>query len=170
MPDRQRRRFSGSMRCLRLAGLLACAGLAQAQIGVNDPDWQESDAPPPPAFSTDHLIAVDMPRYVSLKFGIDPATLSITPDGLVRYVMVAINASGTVNAMFEAIRCATGEVKTYARSGASGSWSIVKDPPWQALNGNQPSKHALALTRQGLCEGHTVAGRTPDDLIRVLKR
>ncbi|TXT38292.1 MAG: hypothetical protein FD135_2984 [Comamonadaceae bacterium] len=111
-----------------------------------------------------------MPPYVSLKFGIDPATLSISSDGIVRYVMVAQNASGSVNAMFEGLRCATGQVKTYARASSSGAWSVVKDPQWRDLGDNLPSKHAMALVQQGVCEGRTVAGRTAQDLIRVLKR
>ena len=35
-----------------------------------------------------------MPPYMSLKFGIDPGTITITPDGIVRYVVVASNRSG----------------------------------------------------------------------------
>ena len=92
-------------------------------------------------------VSIEMPPYVSMKFGIDPATLAITPDGIVRYVMVAVSPSGAVNAFYEGIRCATGEVKSYARANASGVWTIVKTPEWRRLNDNQPSKHALALAR-----------------------
>ena len=145
-------------------------GSAHALGTELDPDWQEADAPAPPSFSKDHLIPITMPPYVSLKFGIDPATLSISSDGIVRYVMVAQNASGSVNAMFEGLRCATGQVKTYARASSSGAWSVVKDPQWRDLGDNLPSKHAMALVQQGVCEGRTVAGRTAQDLIRVLKR
>ncbi|MDD4944117.1 MAG: CNP1-like family protein, partial [Rhodoferax sp.] len=98
-----------------LCFLTFAAGQVLAQVAALDPDWQESEAAAPPAFSAAHLVAIDMPHYVSLKFGVDPATLSITPDGIVRYVMVAQNATGSVNAMYEGIRCATGQVKTYAR-------------------------------------------------------
>ena len=157
------------MRAVSLA-LVVCALGAQAQALVDNPDWQESEVPAPPAFSKDHLIAIEMPHYVTLKFGVDPATLAITPDGIVRYVMVATNASGSVNAMYEGIRCATGEVKTYARASGSGTWSVVKEPEWRALTDNLPSKHAIALARQGACDGRAAAASTVADIVKALKK
>ncbi len=152
-------------------GLASCVASAQAQATdpATDPDWQESEVPAPPAFSPAHLLPVDMPRYVTLTFGVDPATLAITPDGIVRYVMVAVNASGSVNAMYEGIRCATGQVKTYARANASGHWSAVQEPQWSDLNGKQPSKHALAFARQGACDSRATTASSVADIIRALK-
>ncbi len=148
--------------------LLAAGSAAQAQVDV-DPDWKESEAPPPPAFHADQLIPIEMPRYVSLRIGVDPATLVITPDGIVRYVMVAKNATGSISAMYEGIRCARGEVKTYARYSLSSHWSAVKDPQWQALNDNLPSRHALALARQGVCDGRAMSASSVADIVRALK-
>jgi hypothetical protein len=150
--------------------VLVCSAAAQAAMPELDPDWKEVEAPVPPAFSTTQLLPIEMPSYVSLKFGVDPTSLAITPDGIVRYVMVAVNASGSVNAMFEGIRCATGEVKTYARSNAGGIWSNVKEPQWRNLTDNLPSKHALALARQGACDGRSTAAGSPADIIRALKK
>lgn len=150
-------------------GLLLVALSSTAQVFSDvDPDWNESDAPTPPAFSQTRLIPIDMPTYFSLRFGVDPQTISVTADGIVRYVMVASNASGSMNAMFEGLRCATGEVKTYARANASGQWSIVQNPAWQSLKGNQSSRHALAFARQGACEGRT-AGSSAQSIANSLK-
>jgi hypothetical protein len=151
-------------------GLALCALSLQAQGLPDDPDWKETEVPAPPAFSTVHLIAVEMPSYVSLKFGVDPATLTITPDGIVRYVMVAVSASGSVNAMFEGIRCSKGEVKTYARTTSNGAWSVIKEPTWRDLSDNLPSKHAIAFARQGACDGRAAAASSVADIIRQLKR
>jgi hypothetical protein len=149
-------------------GLTLLAFSASAQV-VADPDWQETETPPPPAFSKDKLIAIEMPNYVTLRLGVDPATLSITPDGVVRYVVVASNATGSINAMYEGIRCATGEVKTYARYAASGQWSSVQNPQWQGLSDNLPSTHARALARQGICEGRTITGSSVAAVVYALK-
>ena len=132
-------------------------------------DWQESEAPPAPTFNKDRLLALDMPRYVTLQFGVDPATLVITPDGIVRYVVVASNASGSISAMYEGIRCATGEVKTYARFSSSGKWSPVQDPQWRGLNENAPSRHALALANQGVCESSSIAASSVDAIVKAIK-
>lgn len=149
-------------------GLLMLTLSAAAQM-VTDPDWQESEAPAPPAFSQSQLIPINMPSYVSLRLGVDPATLSITPDGIVHYVVLAINANGSVNAMYEGIRCASAEVKTYARANTNGAWSPVPDPQWRKLNDNQPSRHALALARQGLCEGRSPSSDSVAAMVRALK-
>ncbi len=146
--------------------LLAIAASAQ----VLDPDWKESDTPTPPAFDKGRLLPIEMPQYVSLRVGIDPETLVIGADGIVRYVMLAINSTGSVNAMYEGIRCATGEVKTYARHSGQGTWTLVKEPAWRALTDNLPSKHALALARQGACDGRTMAASSTAEIIKNLKR
>ena len=86
-----------------------------AQLAADDPDWKEVDAPAPPEFDLKRLVAVDVPVGGELKFGVDPATITIGKDWVVRYVLVASSRSGNFNAMYEAIRCATGEYKTYAR-------------------------------------------------------
>ncbi|WP_232834370.1 CNP1-like family protein [Rhodoferax ferrireducens] len=141
---------------------------ASAQV-VTDPDWKETETPLPPAFNKDRLISIEMPKYVSLRFGVDPATLTITPDGIVRYVVVASNATGSINAMYEGIRCATGEFKTYARYTASGQWSSVQNPQWQGLDDNLPSKHAMALARQGVCEGRSTSASSATAIVHALQ-
>lgn len=152
------------------AGVMTLAMATQAAMPEIDPDWKEAEVPAPPAFGTRQLLPIEMPSYVSLKFAVDPATLTITPDGIVRYVMVATNAGGSVNAMYEGIRCATGEVKTYARANASGAWSYVKEPVWRNLTDNMPSKHAMALARQGACDGRSTTASSTADIVKALKK
>lgn len=142
---------------------------ALAQVRDEPPEWQEVPAPPPPAFGKAPLLPIEMPPYVSLRFGVDPSSLVITSDGIVRYVMVATSSSGAMNAMYEGIRCATGEVKTYALYGAAGQWTPVQDPKWRGLNDNMPSKHALALARQGACESPSSTARSVAAIINELK-
>ena len=150
--------------------LILWASAASAQLVTLDPDWKESDTPAPPTFSPARLIPLDMPPYVSLKFGIDPNTLAITPDGIVRYVVVATNASGSMTAMYEGIRCATGEFKTYARFNSSGEWDPINEPKWLELTGNQPSKHALAFARQGACESKATTASSTAEIVKALKK
>ena len=142
----------------------------QAQVAPDDPDWKESEAPPAPTFSTDKLLPLAMPPYVSVKFGIDPATLAISPDGIVRYVVVTQNGSGTVNAMYEGIRCATGEVKTYARANDARTWSTVTEPTWRGLTDNLPSKHAWVFAHQAACDGRATTANSTAAIIKALKK
>ena len=87
---------------LRLFALpmVFAACTAHAQLAPVDPDWRETDAPPPPAIKLDGLIPLDMPRS-ALRFGVDPASVSLGSDSIVRYVVVAVSATGAVNALYE---------------------------------------------------------------------
>ena len=147
---------------------LLLAGAAWAQNGPDNPGWVEDKAPPPPAFSRDKLVPVEMPSYVTLKVGVDPQTLSVGADGVVRYVMVMRNSSGSVNAVYEGIRCVSDEVKTYARAGNSGQWTLVEQPQWKPVNDNMPSRHAWAFARQGGCEARLSTSK--DAIIKALQQ
>lgn len=157
-------RRGGCAVLLWLGGALALAAPADP-----DAEWKETEAPPPPAFSSAHLLKLDMPPYVSMQLGIDPATLQVTPDGVVRYVVVISSPSGTVSALYEGLRCATAEVKTYARASGNQPWTVVKEPQWRGLNDPLPSKHALVFARQGACEGNGTRNK-PADIVRAMKQ
>jgi hypothetical protein len=150
--------------------LLACAAQVQAQqIFANDAEWKEADAPPPPAFDVNKLILFDVPTSMSLVYGVDPATISISKsDSLVRYVVVATSASGVRNVMYEALRCSTGEFKTYARYSPNGKWSLVSNPQWRSVFDHMPSKHPLRLARAGACDQSAPASSVTE-LVNKLK-
>lgn len=158
------------MKFNKLAGLALALWSLGAAAQIEPEEWKESDAPPPPAFNTNNLIALAMPPYVALQFGVDPATLAMTSDGIVRYVVVARNAAGSTTAMYEGLRCATGEVKTYARQTSGGAWTVVKAPQWQALNARLPSKHAAVLAYQGVCDSPNTTANSVADIVRALKK
>ena len=141
-----------------------------AQTPVAVPEWTEDKAMQPPAYSADKLLPIEMPAYVTLKVGVDPSTVSVGADGVVRYVVVMRNSSGSLNAAFEGIKCTEGEVKTYARvSGAGSRWIALEQPEWKPMTDNLPSRHAFAIAKQGACNGRTANGK-PQDIIRTLQR
>ena len=152
-----------------LLGILI-AGQSYAQLVGLDPDWKEQETLPPATFQTDRLIPIEMPRYLTVKIGLDPDTLTISDDGIVRYVVVAMSDGASWTAMYEGIWCRTGQVKVYARFGSDSQWKTVERPQWMALSANQPSTHALALARQGVCDGRSAAESSPAAIIRKLRQ
>jgi len=153
-------------RALALACLLGVAGGASAQL-FEDPEWKESVVPPPPAFDESRLVPIEMPRYMTLKFGVDPATIAITGDGVVRYVVVANNkAGGATNAFYEGVRCATGEMKSYARYGSNG-WDVLPNPEWKKMF-TLNSSYTLLLSQQGICRGAAPRGSV-NEMVQRLK-
>jgi hypothetical protein len=155
---------------LSLSVALALAshdGMAQTGNGLDNPDWQEELVPPPPAFSKDGLIPLEMPPHVSVKVGVDPASITVGADGVVRYVIVMTNATGSTNAVYEGIRCISDEVKTYARYSTSGQWSMLANAAWKAVNDNMPSRHAQAFARQGGCQSRLATSK--QEIITALR-
>ncbi|MDO8280117.1 MAG: CNP1-like family protein [Burkholderiaceae bacterium] len=152
--------------CAWLA-VAACAASGQA-LAPPPTDWQELDTPPPPAFHTDSLIPLETPRQLSLRFGVDADTLRIDRDGVVRMVVVASSSGGAVNAMYEGIRCLTGEYKIHARHVPGSGWNTVKDAQWRSVFDGALGSHALVLARSGVCR-ETVVNGSVQDIVRDLK-
>lgn len=133
--------------------LLLAAGVAQAQLVDADPDATESDAPPPPALRTNGLIPIEVAGS-TLRYGVDPKSVAVSRDGIVRYVVVATGRGpgAAVNGLYEGIRCRTGEVRSYAHYSPGGGWTPAGTTEWHPLQDPQ-SRHSLAVARTGACMG-----------------
>lgn len=154
----------------------ACACLALASTSVwaaaavdDETPWQEDAAPAAPAFSTGSLVPIDMGANAALRYGIDPATVSIGKDQVVRFVTVATSSTGTQNVWYQGINCDKGEFKIYARwslasSAGPAHWYNVDSPEWRSLfEGNAMARPALSLAQGGMCDG-----RSPNQPIRKM--
>lgn len=155
-------------RAMSLAFVLGLSLTAGAQTSVEALDWQEGEVPPPPVFDAGKLLNFDVSSGSSLVYGVDPATLSIGKDGIVRYVLVATSASGARNVLYEGLRCSTGEFRTYARYTPEGVWRDVDNAQWRSMFGNMPSRHALKFARVGACNNSAPASSV-GEIVRQLK-
>lgn len=141
---------------------------AQAQVADPEP-WREAEVAPPVAFSTDQLQSFEVMQGSSLNYGIDPKTLSVGEDGVVRYVLVARSTSGALNVLYQGIRCQTGEAKTYGRWDNQSRWNTSRSDDWQQLSFKGPTRPAMMLARAGVCEGRTITGN-PQKILNTLKK
>lgn len=146
---------------------LSLTAWAQPHVNTDPLDWKEGEVPAPPAFDTRKLLTFEVAGS-SLVFGVDPATLRISDDGIVRYVMVASSASGARNVFYEGLRCVSGELKTYARYTPEGAWVKVNEPQWRSLFGNPATRHALQLARAGACN-NSAPPTSVEEMVRLLK-
>ncbi|MES2509608.1 MAG: CNP1-like family protein [Pseudomonadota bacterium] len=144
---------------LTMLAFVLCAPLAgHAQMFQESYDWKEGETPPPPAYDTARLLTFKVNANPSVVYGVDPASISISRiDSVVRYVMVATSASGNRNVIYEGLRCATGEFKTYARQ-TGGQWNPVSSPEWRSVFDQMPSPHPLVFAKAGACDGRAPAG------------
>jgi hypothetical protein len=141
--------------------------VARAQLLPTDPDWKENEVPPPPALDLQRLIPVEISVHSQLKWGIDPDSLKITSDGIVRYVVVAQSSSGAINALYEGVRCSRAEFKTYARYNKDTGWRAVTNSDWSVMRDAGSSQHVIRLAKQGLCEGAAPASSAREALIQL---
>lgn len=132
--------------------LAMAAGAVQAQLTPPDPDWKEVEAPAPRPLRIERLTRIELPES-TLRFGVDPDSVVLTSDGIVRYVVAATSSTGAVNGFYEGIRCSTAEVKVYARHNPDSGWVPVKDSQWRSLHESRPSRHSLVIARTGACAG-----------------
>jgi len=158
VPDRAHaRRWLGAA-----IALFALAGPLQAQ----DEPWQEQAAPEAPPLKPEGLVPIDLIGS-TLRFGVQPDSVSIGKDGVVRYVVVATSSTGAINAMYEGVHCAGAKVKVYARYTPGAGWSPSKDAPWRPLQDNSAARHSLAIARNGACVGNG-ANSSPEQVLRDL--
>ncbi|MES2186539.1 MAG: CNP1-like family protein [Pseudomonadota bacterium] len=156
---------------LACTGLLLCTGPATAGVLMGPPEggYKEDAAPPPPAYSIDKTIPIELPPGSNLSFGVDPETVTLGADGIVRYVVVARSTAGSaVSASYEGIRCASAEVKVYARHYTDGNWRPVAEPVWQSLYDAAPSRASLPIAKAGACQDASPNG-SPRQIIQDLK-
>jgi hypothetical protein len=99
--------------------------------------WSEEKMELPGFPVPERLIRFDAGPATAFRFYIDPASLKVGGDGVVRYSLVARSASGAENITYEGIRCRTRESRVYAVgrpegtwSGRPGEWGPLR--PWQA--------------------------------------
>jgi hypothetical protein len=138
---------------LGISFLCFASSMACAQFIADDPDWKEGEVPPPPAFDLKRLVQVEMSVQSQLKWGVDPDTVKITKDGIIRYVVVAQSSSGVVNAMYEGIRCNKAEFRRYARHNPGSGWVKSTDSDWTTLRNTSLSRHPETLAKNGMCDG-----------------
>jgi len=66
-------------------------------------------------------------------FAVDTKSLSVDPDGVIRYTMIGTSPAGAKNISYEGIRCATMEKRTYAYGQANGSWTQARLSEWRNI-------------------------------------
>lgn len=155
-----------SLLALALAGVAVAAsaqilgappGTPEGYALPDTPEWKEVDAPPPPALRTRGLIPIDV-AGTSLRFGVDPQSVSVGADGVVHLVVVATSRSGVVNGIYEGIKCDSGEVKVYARHNPDSGWVPARDPQWVPLQSTPNSRYSLEVAQSGACFGRSPNG------------
>jgi len=124
--------------------------------------WQENKLaglPKLPQAGTT-LLPFDVSNDTPLKFAVDPGSLSVGSDGVVRYTVVITSPSGARNVNYEGIRCDTYEWRLYASLNADhDGWDQTVANDWSRIeNGSLNSYHA-ALYHDYFCTSKMPVGK-----------
>lgn len=114
-----------------------------------------------------------------LRFAIDPKSVSIGKDNVVRYTVLITSKTGARNVNYEGLRCDTAERRIYATlrndtnqwvgnravdmnetaNTESASMNAYKPATnWQRVGNGGPTDYASALMRSYFCDVRSVAG------------
>ncbi len=124
-------------------------------LSEEEDKWKEAKIkfPPPPQDSD--LVALDSEAIGGgYEYFIDPTSLSLGSDDVLRYSVVLQSNSGVRNIFYEGIRCATMEVKTYGYATQSGQFKPVADSPWKYLYSRGPFAYRVYLAQNYVCDSN----------------
>lgn len=98
--------------------------------------WQEEAIKPPAAPDMDKLMPFEVSVANDNRFLVDPASVSVGKDGVVRFTVV-IESSGARTINYEGLRCSTRERRLYAFGQPDGSWIESKGASWILMHKQQ---------------------------------
>ena len=155
---------------LGLAGLFLCnTVLAQQDEPGRDTPAVESEVTLPAAPQKSSLLPFYVSATATMDFAIDAKSLSVTPEGIVRYTLVITSKAGASNISYEGIRCSSAEKKLYATGKADGGWSPSRRDVWSPIWDVGANRQHAALVKDYFCEGASVAGKA-EAIIERLRR
>ncbi|CAJ0770473.1 CNP1-like family protein [Ralstonia chuxiongensis] len=176
---------------LALAAALALTACSHNRTGdledkllmdpFNDKPFKEDAVtfPPPPVDRDAVPFDVGGRTDSPLRFAIDPKSVSIGKDNVVRYTVLITSKTGARNVNYEGLRCDTAERRIYAtlrndtnqwvgnravdmnetantESASMNAYKPATD--WQRVGNGGPTDYASALMRSYFCDVRSVAG------------
>ena len=153
-----------------LISVLACSQSPQRPDADSEEDkkeWKEAEVKFPPYPRNENLVQFEVGGNSPHRFYIDPPSLAIGPDGVVRYSLVTRTAGGATNITFEGIRCEGRRQKYYAVGEASGGWTPARDPHWRRIQHQEPDRRHRALVDTYFCVG--ITPRKSADILQRLR-
>lgn len=103
------------------------------------------------------------------RFYIDRGSLEVAEDRSIRYVLVVESPSGVRNVSYEAMRCSSADVKTYAWGTSEGKWYPARDPQWQPIRADRMNGQHATLFERYFCEAASAA-RTAADIAQLMQQ
>lgn len=131
--------------------------------------WEELEAQLPPMPKQQDLVGFFVSSATDNRFFVDPASVSVGADGVVRYTLVVLSGSGARNVSFEGMRCDTRERRLYAFGRSDGTWSKSRSNQWEKVREGGGNRQHAALFQEYFCPGGVIV-RNADEATDALRR
>ncbi len=168
---RRAHRTCARMLCVSLACglLLQTSPCTPAEYDIpEEKPWVEREVTLPPVPRLQNMIRFDPGLRNSNRYYIDPQSISVADDGVVRYTMLIQGAGGAENVSYEGIRCRTLEHKFYAFGRKDGTWNSVAQSAWRQVD-NRTASVQLTLWSDYFCPERSRHGIAPKEAIDRFK-
>jgi len=99
--------------------------------------WQEEKSKLPPPPDPAKLLPIEVSVANDNRFLVDPASISIGQDGVVRFTVVIESTGGARTVNYEGLRCSTRERRLYAFGQQDGTWIESKGSTWILMHKQQ---------------------------------
>ena len=146
------------------------ASSANTDDADNDALKAESPVVLPVPAQKNNLLSFYVSPTTTLEFAIDAKSVSVTEEGIVRFVLIVTSQSGASNISYEGIRCSTGERKLYAVGQTNGSWTTARRDVWETIIDRGINRQHAALAKDYFCETGMVAGKAEVIVDRLRKK
>lgn len=154
---------------------VACGAHVQTPFSDLATDPRAAEKPPvaevvklPPFPNPSELVRFDTGRTSSFDFFIDPKSLSVDKDQVIRFTVVAKSA-GATNIAYEGLRCQARERKVYAYGRSDGTWHEARDPDWVRISAAPGEQYRFMLYQHYFCPGRYPI-RTAAEGVDALRR
>lgn len=154
--------------------LVPAVTAAQPRSDLEDEDantklWRELEVKLPPYPGSGNIIAFDVSAASSNRFYIDPESISVGSDGVVRYTVVVRSPGGAENISYEGIRCETREQKYYAFGRRDGTWANARSGEWRYIEYKDINRQHGVLYIDYFCPDKKKPVGSPKDIINRFK-
>ncbi|HTJ93392.1 MAG TPA: CNP1-like family protein [Pararobbsia sp.] len=121
---------------------------------------EDKDVPTPPLPDYNALLPFEVSKNTTLTFAIDPKSVSIGKDDVIRYTVVITSPAGARNVHYEGIRCGDGQQwKLYDVIDEDGTaWDTDTSTGWAKIEYNSINAYQNTLAQDYFCNFSTVAG------------
>lgn len=130
--------------------------------------WREATLALPPYPDQARLLELDIDTGANpFRYYLDPESLSVGADRVVRFTTVIVSPSGVRNVTYEGLHCGERTQRRFAY-GSGGDWHPLPGADWERISGAGTQRYRKVLYEKYMCPPAEPA-RDPEQILRRLR-